>query len=444
MIGIEAFSSLKAEEEGMWLLEAFIPPPDFQSLCEPRSFVILGKEGSGKTALYRALIDRASFNYLLVKWEPFFPSKDPTSREGLFEMIRVVFRSIALALLEYIAQRLNEVPNWVRDFILSFTHYALGENWKDELKLRGLVDYIPLITLAPSLPLSMTGSPPLCIAELLKAISFLGLKGIWILGDNLEKWLSADEETAVACLQSFFSTLPLFEVPGFCFKFFLPLERKLPVYKLRKASGIERRRVEIYQIKWTKETLKEIVERRFHVASGGKVSSLSQVIENDFLPDLLSWLERWGGELPKGWLEAARPLACLYFNSSMGKPVKKEEWLQARRSILPRLILDREERKVIVGWREIEDIPESLYSILAYLEEKPGKLCSREELYYKAYRKYPSIPNSKEPKWEESWVWTELLDNLLYRLRQLIEPDPSDPILITTLRGKGVKLEQLL
>ncbi len=443
-IGADAFGPLKAEGEGEWLLEAFVPPPDFHHLCEPRSFIIFGREGSGKSALYRALYSHASPHHLVVEWEPFFPSKDPSTREGLFEMLEALFRSIALAILKRITRgpALEGLPDWAKGFIVSFIRYAFGETCGKELALRGFSELISYVLPADPLPSSLTSTPPVCMAELLKALSPLGLRGIWIMGDNIDRWLIADKGATIACLRAFFSALPLFEIPGLCFKLFLPAVPDLS--GLTRASSVERMRVEIYRINWTREALKQIVEKRFYVASGGEVGALSQVIEPEALPELLSWLERWGGESPRGWLEAARPLASLFFNSPEGGPVRGEKWREARRRVFPRLLLDPEEKKVTVGWREIEDIPESLFSVLSYLYERAGKLCSREELYFKAYRKLPSIPSPGEKGWEESWTWNDVLDNLLHRLRQLIEPDPSDPILITTVRGKGVKLESWL
>jgi hypothetical protein len=444
-VGFEAFASLKAEEEGEWLLEAFVPPHDFNYLIGPRSLIILGKEGVGKTTLYRALLNYAQPYYLTVEWEPSFPTVTPSKIEGLLEMVRALFQSIALALLKRIANDpyLTSAPEWAKSFIYSFARYALGEKWQEELSARGLSEFIFKLSSSSPFPPSLSSSPPLCMAELIKAISSLGLKGIWIMGDYLDKWLLIDKEMAVECTKAFFSALPLFEVPGFCFKMVFPHGPGLS--ELTKASGIERRRIDIYRLSWSKEELRKIVERRFQVASGGSVSSLSQVIEPEALPELISWLERWGGDCPKGWLEAVRPLAFSYFSSASGRPLKKEEWLEVRRSIPPKLILNAEEKKVIVGWREIEDIPESLFSILAYLNERAGKICSREELYFKAYRKLHAVPQSPaEPGWEEPWSWSGVLDNLLYRLRQLIEPDPADPVLLIAVRGKGVKLERLL
>jgi len=444
-MGFEAFASLKAEEEGEWLLEAFVPPRDFNHLIGPRSLIILGKEGAGKTALYRALIHHAQPSYLTVEWEPSFPAIAPSKMEGLLEMVQALFRFIALALLRRMANGsyLANAPEWAKNFIFSFARYALGEKWQEELNARGLSGFIFPLSSASPFPPSLLSSPPLCMAELIKALSSFGLKGIWIMGDYFDRWLLTDREMAVESTKAFFSTLPLFEVPGFCFKVFFPYKPGLT--ELTKASGIERRRIDLYRLSWSKEELRNIVEKRFQVASGGSVNSLSQIIESKALPELLSWLERWGGDCPRGWLEAVRPLAFSYFSSASGKPLKRNEWIEVRRSTPPRLILNSEEKKVIVGWREVDDIPESLFSILTYLDERAGKLCTREELYYKAYRKLPAVPQSPaDPGWEEPWTWSDVLDNTLHRLRQLIEPDPSDPVLLITVRGKGVKLERLL
>ena len=65
--------------------------------------------------------------------------------------------------------------------------------------------------------------------------------------------------------------------------------------------------------------------------------------------------------------------------------------------------------------------------ILKYLWEHAGEVASREDLldYVWGYDVFPS---------------TRLLDSVIVRLRKLLEPDPSMPRYIHTLRGVGYKL----
>lgn len=81
----------------------------------------------------------------------------------------------------------------------------------------------------------------------------------------------------------------------------------------------------------------------------------------------------------------------------------------------------------------------NLYSVLAYLYAE-GRVCSREELYYKAYKNMAAIPARGDPNYESPAVWRGVIDTAIYRLRQVIEPNPDKPAFILTVRSQGVKL----
>lgn len=68
------------------------------------------------------------------------------------------------------------------------------------------------------------------------------------------------------------------------------------------------------------------------------------------------------------------------------------------------------------------------FILLAYLYNKRGQVCSKEE-----------IGRAVWPDYQES-VFDYQIENLVRRLRNRIEPDPDQPQLLITVRGLGYRL----
>ena len=88
-----------------------------------------------------------------------------------------------------------------------------------------------------------------------------------------------------------------------------------------------------------------------------------------------------GGDTPRGWLEETRSVAAHYF--AQGRPLTAKEWKEIRRQRPPRLSVDFEIGRVVVGRREIETIGAGELALLQYLYKNHGRVCSRAELFHK-------------------------------------------------------------
>jgi hypothetical protein len=78
--------------------------------------------------------------------------------------------------------------------------------------------------------------------------------------------------------------------------------------------------------------------------------------------------------------------------------------------------------------RQMVSLSPKEYSLLIYLYEHSGEICSKDD-----------IGRAVWPEYEEG-VYDYQIENLMRRLRARIEPDPSDPQLLITARGLGYKL----
>ena len=68
------------------------------------------------------------------------------------------------------------------------------------------------------------------------------------------------------------------------------------------------------------------------------------------------------------------------------------------------------------------------FGLLAYLHSRRGEVCSKDEIGFAVWPEY------------EGNVYDYQIENLIHRLRQGLEYEPSDPQLVVTVRGLGYKL----
>jgi DNA-binding response OmpR family regulator len=161
--------------------------------------------------------------------------------------------------------------------------------------------------------------------------------------------------------------------------------------------------------------------------------------------ELVTWLERAGGESPREWLDQLRPLVSHYISESGSAPVSSETWKMIRSQSynVPRIYVNEASHQVAVGGRQIpvETLPAKAYEMLVYLYRHGNEIVSKATLYYQAYLGMAHTPRTAaDPGYEAPTSYDGLIDTNLWRLRQVIEPDPSNPVLLETVRGHGVRL----
>lgn len=85
-------------------------------------------------------------------------------------------------------------------------------------------------------------------------------------------------------------------------------------------------------------------------------------------------------------------------------------------------------RMVLKAGREVH-LNHSEFSMLMLLASAPGRVFSKEQLYGTA--------------WNEEYCYgTTSVENIIWRLRQKLEPDPKHPIYIKTVFRVGYKIDR--
>lgn len=443
--GLLAFETLRAESEP-WLAACYIPPADFDLMAGTSSAAVFGAIGSGKTALYYRLRaglmpDNQPPARLVCEWTPEVHSSTTASSDAAVAEWNQILRELAIALVKYVAQwpaGYRQAKDWAKGTLYWLTHKSLDK----ELN--------PIIA-EHSGGISPTGKAALhdlakgkannfldnasakgVEVEVVKALGAIGLAGVCVLvGPESFAELTTPSQNLIA----FLSTLSFFETDGFAFKFIFPAHFERP---LSAAGAMSTRRIAVHYLHWQPDELAFVVEERLRLASAGHVSQLAEVCQDD---RLFEWLNRVGGESPRGWLEQARPLAAHYLQRlTIGrpKPITVEEWQKIRVAKPPRLTLDLANDEVIAGYRVVK-LAEVEMVLLKYLYQNRGRACTRDELYHKAYLSlYPGGPPVSKNLLNE---YRDVIDTAIWRLRQEIEPDPKRPLFVVTKKGEGLELK---
>ncbi len=447
-LGLAAFEALRAENEP-WLRDCFVFPANFDQISGERSMAIYSRSGLGKSALCAMLAQYARENQVLpVRWqlvpstlgslEPFQPAQ--------IEQILDACASAVLEQLVFCPGMWSEAPRWVRRMLGWFIHtYVQGDlsirighlSEGDQDVPAGSV-LQEIVALPPEKALFPPHNVRLILTELSKALQRMGIQGTWILVDP-EEPTAENRAALIQAVHDFFSTLPLFDEDRFAYKWFLPAWSENEVLG---ASGFERRRLERLSLSWTPAELRQIVERRLAVATAGEITHLEQLCA---APAFWDWLEKVGGDCPWEWLNQTRPLLKHYLGHLPRAAVSEETWRELRQDYPPRLSLDEASRGIFVGGRQVpaEQVPPQSYLFFKYLYGNPNRIVSKAELYYRVYLGAETIPRGPADEgYEGSAEYAGIVDTALWRLRQAIEPDPEDPVLLKTVRGHGVFLER--
>ena len=91
------------------------------------------------------------------------------------------------------------------------------------------------------------------------------------------------------------------------------------------------------------------------------------------------------------------------------------------------LEIHHEYRRVLMAGREVV-LNHGEYAMLYCMASSPGQVFSKAQLY--------------EAAWGEAYLHgTNSVENIIWRLRKKLEPDPRNPIYIKTVIGAGYKIE---
>ena len=154
-----------------------------------------------------------------------------------------------------------------------------------------------------------------------------------------------------------------------------------------------------------------------------------------------TWLARYGGLQPRGWLEILRPLVNVLCAQQPPHALDARAMEEIFQQHPPRPRLDLVKHRAYLGYGEVPGIQPAGFQVLAFLYQRHGELCEREDVYYIGYEGRPTALRPNDPGYLYPKEYTGTLDTALWRLRQALEPNPEAPIYLLTERNKGLRLK---
>ncbi len=440
---VRPFDSLRAETETSWLGQVFLPPRQFGQMTEAHSILVIGGEGSGKTALEHHLKTYAAQRSTLAtaSWRPYLPENAASSDEVVNAFLSQALDSLSFAFLQTFAREpalYSSAPSWTRDFMHWFIQqYLQGDReyhlsrLEEQATPEGVGNVTRILSETPRRIFSLS-TPVAVLPMLTENVMQLGFEGIWIFVDGLDALYRVSRDRLVQALYQFLSTLGLFEEKAFVFKIVVSSD----LWKhIQKAQSVLTSRFITYHLKWREDELNHLAERRLSLALKKGNAALTALCKDEGWQE---WFKRYAGDTPRGWLELIRPMLAAYLEK--GRSVARKEWRDVYRQSPPPLRLDLETGSVFIGGGEVPVLGVG-YQLLRYLYENRQRPCTKSELYYRAHQGLNHEPRSKEDKdWQDVTSWEGPLDTALYRLRQAVEWDKRDdaePLYIKSERGKG-------
>ena len=440
----QTFESLRAEAEMPWLGQVFLPPREFGLMTGPYSILVMGEEGSGKTALEIQLkayaAQKETSRLLIASWRPQLSTEAASSDQVAEAFMSQAMDSLSFAFLQTLVREpviYSSAPSWARDFLLWFVQrYLQGDRefHLSRLTEQAVPDGAKIVKrLLSEKPRSLfpQSAPASVLPHLTEAVKALGFEGIWIFVGGLDALFRLSPDRLEQFLTDFLSTLEYFEDPAFIFKVIVSRDLGL---SLQKARGVVTRRFKTHHLKWQEEELIRLTEKRMALTLKRENVSLGELCKD---VAWLQWLKRYAGDSPRGWLELTHPILAVYLEK--GKSLSKTEWLDVYRQSPPPLRLDLETGHVFIGYGKV-DVSAIGYKLLAYLYENRYRSCTKIELYYRAHKELSKEPRTKEDAgWEDLSSWEGMMDTALWRLRQAVEwnKDEASPLYIVSERGQG-------
>lgn len=106
-------------------------------------------------------------------------------------------------------------------------------------------------------------SPLDLLKRFYELVRLFGIEGIYIIIDRVDEYAGAyDLNTCLTLITPLLKAIPLLELPGIAFKFFLPAEIKTEIIRIIRTD-----RFSIYDANWNEEDLKKLLQSRLETAA---------------------------------------------------------------------------------------------------------------------------------------------------------------------------------
>jgi len=470
------------------LLQYFINHPGFDDVMgdalHPMSAFLVAERGCGKTTTRRAiewncLAGRPNGLILPIPYLEFSAPLEYADESGKVPIdyhLKMIIKEAVPLLLERLAQNSNFIDafslgfrkmlaeylaqytdlntdvgldKWLRK--IGYQHKKInseilssGKNFKGDVFLRFLIE---LLEIAPEQQNKKKLSATEQMAEFVLLIELAGYKAVYILIDRLDERepMSSDPRYAANLLASLVTNLPILELDKVAFKFFLT---PAIMNVILEHGAFRADRLMIRHINWGADDLQRLLDRRVEVFTKGALPSLDVVCEPDLAGSLVSRLASLADGSPRNMMRLAEWLLFWHHARNTSKNrllISKDDLARAAKSFeneirtTPRISNETllpvrvdESNYVWRGSIKLKRLPVLQGKLLRYLIEQKGKVCSYSSLRGVVYNEINT----------ERIMGDNRIDQLVKRIRQVVEVDPSHPkYIIKAPEEKGYVFE---
>lgn len=455
------------------LLQYFISHPGFDDVMgnalQPTSAFLVAERGCGKTTTRRAiewncLAGRPNGLVLPVSYLEFsdpLEFADDSGKVSIDYHIKMIIKEAMPLLLE----RLAKNPKFIDDFSLGFrkilaeylvqytdlnTDVGLDKwlrkigyhhkkvnsevlrskkGFKGDVFLHFLIE---LLGIAPEQQNKKKHSATEQMAQFVLLTELTGYKAVYILIDRLDERepMSSDPRYTANLLASLITNLPILELEKTAFKFFLT---PAIMNKILEHPGFRMDRIMIRHINWSEEDLQRLLDRRVDVFTQGKLPSLDVVCEPELAGFLVGRLASLSNGSPRNMMRLAEWLLYWHHARTTQKNrflISKDDLDRAIKSfeseakITPRIVNETlmavrvdENNFVWRGSIRLKQLPVLQGKLLKHLIEHKGKVCSYSSLRSAVYNEVNAERKTGDAR----------IDQLIKRIRKVVEVDPSHP-----------------
>lgn len=342
-------------------------------------------------------------------------------------------------------QILNPVfsPPW-NEFLIAITRRRLHELLVTNLpEVNATISLLADLNDYPDVAVDTVATPTQTIAAFVHLARMMGLVNVQVLIDRLDEHLETanDPEAQVDILEPLLAHLPLLEMPGISFKFFLSREARDSALD-RPTIRRDRLTDQAVTVAWKRDQLKRLLNERLAVYSNEQIYDLVQLCQESLVGAGRGQVSRLLGEQiesemlqlaqgsPRRLLTAAQLLFQTHFQrvGPIGL-LENADWEEAKVALMhkmpPKLRLQGESRTIWVGDREVE-LSSQEHGILKTLAMHQGK-CKREILVNAVWGTLKGVTETA-------------VDQAIRRLREKLGDDSDNPVYIRTERGIGFSL----
>ncbi len=469
------------------LLQYFVQHPGFDDVMgdalHPTSAFLVAERGCGKTTTRRAIewncyASRPNGLILPVPYLEFsapLQHADDNGKVTTDHHIEMILKEAIPLLLERVAKNPKSIESFSLGFRKKLAEYLARytdlntdvglDKWlhkigyhskklnSDALRskkiLRGDVFIrflIELLELAPEQLSKKSTSADDDLGHFVLLAELAGFRAVYILIDRVDERepMSSNPHSAANLFASLVTNLYLMELEKTAFKFFLT---PAIMDVIMEQPGFRADRLMIRHINWSADELRQLLDRRVEVFTKGSLPSLDVVCEPDLEGSLVAKLASLAKGSPRNMMRLAEWL--LYWHhtrtSASNKLLISKKDLEnsvesfhneARivQSVVEETLLTiriDESHYVWRGSKKLKQLPALQRKLLEYLIEQRGKVCSYSSLRYAVYNESSTNRLTDNGR----------IDQLIKRIRKVVEVDPSHPQYLVKVSEKGYVLE---